>query len=128
MVEREKVLQIYRDVLDGKRGKFPDHFFVGEQGKKYLAFLTRYLIEDYLGISVKEIPRKVKAATLWNHRLRPAAYVQGWKDFMWIIENAYPGKFRPWEFNQVSNNYWQGENERKRAIEAVRYGSKKNVR
>ncbi|MCM2534343.1 hypothetical protein NDK43_20820 [Neobacillus pocheonensis] len=121
MVEREKVIKIFRDVLNGRRTRFPNHFFVGDQGKKYLAFLTCYLIEEYLGIPVEEIPRKVKAETLWNHRLRPAAHVCGWKDFIRVIENAYPGKFKSWEFNQVSNHYWRGENGRKRAIEVVRY-------
>lgn len=38
-----------------------------------------------------------------------------------MIENAYPGKFKPWEYNQVPNYYWRGENGRKRAIEVVRY-------
>ena len=38
-----------------------------------------------------------------------------------MIENAYPGKFKLWEYNQVPNYYWRGENGRKRAIEVVRY-------
>ncbi|WP_141995105.1 hypothetical protein [Bacillus sp. B4EP4a] len=121
MEEKEKLIQIYRDVLDGRRARFPNHFFVGDQGMKYLAFLTCYLIEEYLGIPIEEIPRKVKAETLWNHRLRPPSHVHGWKGFIVVIENAYPGKFQPWEFNQVSNNYWKGENGRKRAIEVVRF-------
>jgi hypothetical protein len=121
MTEKEKVIQIYQDVLDGRRVRFPNHFFVGDQGKKYLAFLTCYLIEEYLGIPVEEIPRLVKAETLWNHRLRPAAHIHGWKNFIEVIENAYPGKFKPWEFNQVPYKYWRGENGRKRAIKVVRY-------
>ncbi|MGM0879375.1 MAG: hypothetical protein ACQEWV_33540, partial [Bacillota bacterium] len=60
MIEKEKVIQIYQDVLDGRRARFPNYFFVGDQGKKYVAFLTCYLIEEYLGIPVEEIPRKVK--------------------------------------------------------------------
>ncbi|OHX41431.1 hypothetical protein BBV17_28500 [Cytobacillus oceanisediminis] len=119
-MEKEKIIQIYRDVLDGRRVRFPNHFFVGDQGKTYLAFITSYLVEEYLGIPIEEIPRKVTAETLWTHRLRSPAYVFGW-NFIEVIDNAYPGKFQPWEFNQVSNNYWQGENGRKRAIEAVRF-------
>ncbi|MGG3450245.1 DUF4046 domain-containing protein [Domibacillus aminovorans] len=121
MIEKEKVIQIYQDVLNGKRVRFPNHFFVGEQGKNYLAILTRYLIEEYLGIPLEEIPRNVKAETLWDHRLRPAAHVQGWTNFIEVIENAYPGKFKPWEFTQVPWKYWRGEIGEKRVIEAVRY-------
>lgn len=120
MTVKEKVIQIYREVLEGKRTKFPYHFFVGTQGKKVLADITRHLIEEYLDIHPDEIPDKVKAETLWKHRLRPAALVHGW-NFIDVIENAYPGRFKPWEFNQVSFGYWQGEEGRKRAIKAVRY-------
>jgi hypothetical protein len=38
-----------------------------------------------------------------------------------VIENAYPRKFKPWEFNHVPWKYWRGENGRKRAIEVVRF-------
>lgn len=121
MIEKEKIIQIYRDVLGGRRARFPNHFFVGDQGKIYLAYLTCYLIEEYLGIPIEEIPRKVRAETFWTHRLRPPAYALGLKEYIEVIENAYPGKFHPWEFNQVSNNYWQGENGKKRAITVVRF-------
>ncbi|WP_281172536.1 hypothetical protein [Ectobacillus panaciterrae] len=33
MTEKEKVIQLYRDILEGRRFRFPDHFFVGDQGK-----------------------------------------------------------------------------------------------
>lgn len=39
MPEREKAIQIYQDILDGKRVRLPNHFFVGDHRKKYLAFL-----------------------------------------------------------------------------------------
>lgn len=37
MKEQDKVIQIYCDVLEGRRARFPAHFFAGDQGKKYLA-------------------------------------------------------------------------------------------
>lgn len=127
MTEKEKVIQIYRDVLKGKRYRFPDHFFIGEQGKKNLANITRYLIEEYLEIPVEEIPLQVKAKTLWNHRLKAPAQGYGWK-YIDVIENAYPQKFHPLEFEQVSNGYWKGNEGSKRAIEAVRYVIKKKCK
>ena len=120
MTEREKLIQIYRDVLSGKRCRFPNHFFVGDQGKTYLAELTRYLIEEYLAIPIEQIPQYVSAEVIWGHRLRPGAQTHGF-DFIEVIENAYPNRFKPWDFKQVSNGYWQGEDGRQRAIETVRY-------
>ncbi|MEW9669856.1 hypothetical protein [Ammoniphilus sp. 3BR4] len=120
MTEKEKVIDIYRQILKGHRARFPNHFFVGEQGKKYLAYLTRYLLEEYLNIPVKDISKRVKAEILWNHRLRPPAQFFGW-NFLDVIQNAYPGKFQPWEFRQVSNHYWCGTGGRTRAIETVKY-------
>lgn len=120
VTEKEKVIQLYRDILEGKRVRFPDHFFVGDQGKKYLAYITRYLIEEYLSIPTEQIPYCVGAKTLWDYRLRPPALIHGW-NFIDMIQNAYPGTFHPLEFKRVSHGYWHGEEGRKRAIEAVRY-------
>jgi len=37
------------------------------------------------------------------------------------VEAAYPGQFRPWEFNRVPNGYWSGEKGLEHAGEAVRW-------
>jgi hypothetical protein len=117
--EEEKVIRIYQDILQGNRTRFPNHFFVGEQGKKYLVLMTRYLIQIYLGISINEIPRKVKAEIIWNYRLRPPAKQYGW-NFIDVMQQAYPGKFKPTDFTQVSYGYWQGDKGKTRAIETIK--------
>jgi len=60
-MNREQVIEIYSEALEGKRRRFPDGFFIGEQGKIYLAYMTRYLLEERLSIKVTDIPLKVKA-------------------------------------------------------------------
>jgi hypothetical protein len=45
-VTREQVVKIYIDILDGKIKRFPNNFFIGEEGTKYIRFMTRYLLED----------------------------------------------------------------------------------
>ncbi|USL45586.1 DUF4046 domain-containing protein [Priestia megaterium] len=119
-MNREEVIEMYSEALEGKRRRFPDGFFIGEEGKKYLAYMTRYLLEELLSIKVNDIPLKVKASTLWSHRLKSPANLHGW-NYYDVIQNAYPGKFKPWEFQQVPNGYWIGEKGRKRAIQAVQY-------
>ncbi|GMA65583.1 hypothetical protein [Alicyclobacillus fastidiosus] len=120
MTEQEKVIQVYQDVLNGNRCRFPNYFFVGERGKKYLAYITRFLIEDYLGIRLEEIPSRVSAEILWDHRLRPPAMTHGW-NFTQVIQNAYPGRFDPWAFKQVSHGYWKRDEGQQRALDAIRF-------
>ncbi|MBO7746737.1 hypothetical protein I8J29_21190 [Paenibacillus sp. MWE-103] len=126
-MENNELITIYHEVLEGKRSRFPNHTFTGEQGKINLTNLTRYVIEKHLNIPVNEIPNHIDAKILWEHRLRPPALVQGW-GFIDLIQHAYPKQFFPWQFKQVSYGYWSGEKGRQRAIEAVKYVIEKKCR
>ncbi|PGT56740.1 hypothetical protein COD13_00755 [Priestia megaterium] len=119
-MKREQVIEVYKDVLEKRRKRFPNYFFVGNEEKKYMRYMTCYLLEQHLSISIVEIPFQVGANTLWSHRLRPPAMLYGW-NYYEVIDNAYPGKFKPWEFQQTPDKYWDGEEGKRRAIEAVRY-------
>ncbi|MFL0498773.1 hypothetical protein [Priestia megaterium] len=119
-MNKEQVIEIYQHVLERKRKRFPNYFFLGMEGKKYMSYMTRYLLEQRLSISIHEIPLQVKAGTLWSHRLRPPAMMYGW-NYYEVIDNAYPGRFKPWQFQQVPDKYWDGEEGQRRAIEAVKY-------
>lgn len=120
IVNKEQVIEIYQDVLAKRRKRFPNYFFVGNEGKKYMRYMTCYLLEQHLSIPINEIPFQVGANTLWSHRLRPPAMLYGW-NYYEVIDNAYPGIFKPWQFQQVPDKYWDGEEGKKRAIEAVKY-------
>ncbi|MBK0006213.1 MULTISPECIES: hypothetical protein [Priestia] len=119
-MNREQVIEIYQDVLGKRRKRFPNYFFVGNEGKKYMRYMTCYLLEQHLSIPIDEIPFQVGANTLWSHRLRPPAMLYGW-NYYEVIDNAYPEKFKPWQFQQTPDKYWEGEEGKRRAIEAVRY-------
>jgi hypothetical protein len=127
IVIRERGIEIYQDVLEKKIRRFPDNFFLGEEGKKYIRYMTCYLLEERLSIPVHEIPLKVAANTLWSHRLKPPAMMYGW-NYYDVIDNAYPGIFKPWEFRQVPRKYWYGKEGRNRAIEAIKYVIKKELK
>jgi hypothetical protein len=119
-VNREQVIDIYQDVLEKKRKRFPNYFFVGNEGKKYMRYMTCYLLEQRLSIPIHEIPLQVTAGTLWSNRLKPPAMLYEW-NYYEVIDNAYPGRFKAWQFQQVPDKYWDGEEGKKRAIEAVKY-------
>ncbi|MFT9495391.1 hypothetical protein [Anaerosolibacter sp.] len=120
MTEKEEAIELYSKILQDRKLRFPSYLFSGEQGKVYLAYMTQYPIEVHVGIQVEDIPAKVYATTLWNHILRPGANILGF-DFIQVIDNAYPGRFQPWEFNQVPNGYWRGDKGRDRAIKVIKY-------
>lgn len=120
MIDHDEVIKVYLEVLHGVRARFPNHFFIGVDGRQRLITITRYLIEDYLQIPVVQIPDQVYADLLWKHRLRPPANLQGW-NFSQLMEHCYPEEFKAWHFRQVSNGYWQKEDGHKRLIEAVKY-------
>ncbi|MEK1832845.1 hypothetical protein AAAC51_39670 [Priestia megaterium] len=77
-MNKEQVIEIYQDVLDKRRKRFPNYFFAGNEGKKYMRYMTCYLLEQHLSIPIDEIPFQVGANTLWSHRLRPLlCYMDG---------------------------------------------------
>lgn len=119
-MDSTEIITIYREVLEGQRDRFPNHFFEGEPGKSNLFCLTRYLLEKHLNLEIKDIPSHVSAKTLWSHRLRPAASMHG-LSFIELISNTYPDQFHVWQFKQVSNGYWKGEKGIQRAVETVKY-------
>ncbi|MEJ9227164.1 MULTISPECIES: hypothetical protein [Priestia] len=103
-MKREQVIEVYKDVLEKRRKRFPNYFFAGNEGEKYMRYMTCYLLEQHLSIPIVEIPLQVGANTLWSHRLRPPAMLYGW-NYYEVIDNAYPGKFKPWEFQQTPDKY-----------------------
>ncbi|MGG2089003.1 hypothetical protein ABFY59_18640 [Priestia aryabhattai] len=126
-MNREQFIEVYQDVLEKRRKRFPNYFFIGKEGKKYMRYMTCYLLEQHLSIPIDEIPFQVGANTLWSHRLRPPAMLYGW-NYYEVIDNAHSGKFKPWQFQQTPDKYWDGEEGKRRAIEAVRYVIEKKMK
>ncbi|MFE7083978.1 hypothetical protein [Priestia megaterium] len=122
----DQVIDVYLDVLESKRKRFPNNFFIGAEGKAYMSYITSYLLEKHLSIPLHKIPLQVTADTLWSHRLRPPAMIYGW-NYYEVIDNAYPGKFKPWDFRQVPHKYWKGKEGKNRAIQAVKYMIEKEL-
>jgi hypothetical protein len=112
-----KAVAIYKDVLAGKRKKFPDGFFKGASGLENASKITRYLIESFLKIPSDKIPQKVTQRTFMDNGLSGMLpNVFNGSPYL-AVENAYPGMFKKWEFTQ--QRMWQGEKGLKLAKEAT---------
>jgi len=116
---REEVIQVYEDVFQGRRRRFPNNFFEGERGRGRAAIITRYLLEEKLGIEVENIPRAIHKKLFYQNGL---TWMLGscfdWSPYK-AIDNAYPGRFHKWQFNV--KGMWQGPDCLKLAAEATRW-------
>jgi type IV pilus assembly protein PilB len=75
---------------------------------------TRWLVEERLGIPVEEVPKRVALRDFHANGLSKLLDLFNQNLFA-IIENAYPFKFMPWQFNEQAE-IWKAEN----ALEVAR--------
>jgi hypothetical protein len=114
-----KAVAVYKAVLKGKRKKFPEGFFKGATGLENASKITRYLIDDILKIPSDQIPQKVTKRTFEDNGLSGMLqHTFNGSPFL-AIDNAYPGRFKKWEFRQQV--MWQGEEGLELAREATKW-------
>lgn len=109
--------EIFQDILDGKIGRFPANYWKQSGVEEVAASITRYFIEVVLrwnDVEIKNINEKVFRQYRLSGMLE---YVFDRSPFR-AINNAYPGKYKPWELHCIPKGFWKEENNRS---EALRY-------
>ena len=76
---------------------------------------TIWLIEEKLKWSDEDIKEKLSANTFIKNSLTSIISLFNGSPYL-AIENAYPGKFKPWEVARVSKNFWNMETAREATI------------
>ena len=76
---------------------------------------TIWLIEEKLKWSDDDIKKKLSANTFIKNSLTSIISLFNGSPYL-AIENAYPGKFKPWEVARVSKNFWNMETAREATI------------
>jgi hypothetical protein len=118
-LDRGAVIEVYEDVFAGRRRRFPNNFFHGDAGRQRAAMITRYLLEDKLGIRVDDVPRAIHKKLFYENGL---TWMLGscfdWSPYK-AIDNAYPGRFHKWQFNV--KGMWQGADRFRLAAQATRW-------
>ena len=102
-------LKIYRLILEGSVEKFPRGFWKRPEAKQDAAILTRYLIENILMWSDEELKENLRFIVLKKYKLSGMVEKVFNYSIFNLVDNAYPGKFKPWELSKVENNYWNEE-------------------
>ncbi len=76
--------------------------------KETAKMATIWLIEEKLKWSDEEICKNLSQQVFKNHGLAGMIYIFNDSTYE-ALNNAYPGKFKPWQLSMTPNNYWNKE-------------------
>jgi transcription initiation factor IIE alpha subunit len=98
---------IYQEVLSGRYLKhFPRYFWNKPESIEYAKDITKYLIEKKLKWTDDEIKEKLNNLTFKDNNLIGMLQILFNNSPFQAFNNAYPDKFKPWEFQKVPRNFW----------------------
>ena len=83
--------------------------------KETAAEATMWLIEEKLKWSEEELLKKLSTKTFYDNGLRGMLNAVFVNSPYAAIDNAYPGKYKPWQFEHAPKSYWMKET----AVEAT---------
>ena len=116
--EQKEIKEYYLcDVLQyGKRFPMGTWIYFDVVDYNAAAIVTKAMIEDVLKWSEEELLKKLSQKTFYDNRLRGMLKIFDCSPYA-AINNAYPDKYKPWQFANVPNSYWTKET----AAEATRW-------
>ena len=100
------ISKYYLEEVLAKGKQFPKDIWNYNSKYDNAKVVTKTLIEKVLKWSDDEIKRKLSANTFRKYSLTGMVISLFNGSSYLAIENAYPGKFKPWEFTQVPNHFW----------------------
>ena len=101
-------IEIYQEVLSGKRTRFPRNFFKSGNIINYDAAnqLIKYLIEDILKYNDEQIKNNISMKFFLKYGLKNMIDTVFNGDPFKAINSIYPNKYHVWEFKYPLINYW----------------------
>ncbi|MES5896791.1 hypothetical protein [Bacillus cereus group sp. RP43] len=101
--------EIYQEILEGKRTRFPAGTWSEDQDKEAAERVTRYLIEEVLNWNAEDLKKG------WNQKLIIDNKLAGVLSLVFngspyaMLNQVYPNKFKEWEFKSTPMNFWTEE-------------------
>lgn len=77
---------------------------------------TRWLIEVKLKMTEEQLKKHLSASMFFDNQLGGMLHNLFNNSPSKAVDNAYPGKYKLWEFNCVANNYWTPETSKEATI------------
>lgn len=102
-------VDVYKLVLDRKIRTFPIGFWVKPEALEDSAKCIKYLLEEKFGFSEEDIKEKLSIKMIKENKLAGMLTCCFNGDSYNAINNAYPNKFKPWEFKKINTNKWSKE-------------------
>ena len=110
------ISKYYLEEVLAKGKNFPSGTWSGDKKYENAKNVTKTLIEKVLKWSENDIKEKLSANTFRKNSLGGMLAVLFNDSPYRAIENAYPGKFKPWELPSVSKKFWNMETAREATI------------
>ena len=99
-------VDVYKMVLKRNMIKtFPKGFWQQPEAKQNAAKCTRYLIEEILRYDDETLKKKKSQSIFTKNKLAGMLITCFNNSPYEAIDNAYPNKFKEWEFKTVSRGY-----------------------
>ena len=76
--------------------------------KETVAEATKWFIEEKLKWTEEDVVRRLNTKTFYDNRLRGMLKIFDCSPYA-AINNAYPDKYKPWQFAKVPLSYWTKE-------------------
>ncbi|AIK60050.1 DUF4046 domain-containing protein [Bacillus anthracis] len=112
-----QIEEIYQEILDGKRSRFPPNTWKEDSDRELSKRVTKYLIETILKWNEEDIKQKWNTPLIIKYRLL-GALKHGYDNSPYkMIEDLYPNRFKEWEFGMAPLNFWTKE----KALEALKW-------
>lgn len=118
--------ELYQKILDGQIRRFPPNYWKQSGVEEVASEITRYFIEKILKWNEKDIKEKTSELIFRKYKL--SGMLEGVFDRspFKAINNAYPNKFKAFEFNCVPRGYWANMDNIEEALNYLLIKSGKN--
>lgn len=112
----EIAVEIYKKILKGELKKFPNRFWVDPGAEENAKQVTKYLIEDILKWTDEEVKCNLSELIFRKNKLSGMLECTFGRSPFKAIDNAYPNKYKEWDFKTVPKGLWEKEDKRNEAI------------
>ncbi|MBH0357774.1 DUF4046 domain-containing protein [Bacillus toyonensis] len=101
--------EIYQEILDGKRSRFPPGTWNLDNNNEMAKRVTKHLIEKILKWNKKEIEQNWNTSLLVKYRLRGMLQFKYENSPYKMLNDAYPKQYKEWELGMTPLNFWTEE-------------------
>lgn len=109
-------VEIYKKILNGELKRFPNRFWSDPGAEENAKQVTQYFIESILKWNEDDVRANLCEMVFRKHKLSGMLEYTFDRSPYKAINNAYPNKYKEWEFKAAPKHIWENEDKRNEAI------------